>query len=125
MANTWTVRADQLPAAPEDLGLDLSDRLWTVQRPFKNGVTIYRQSLWGGNGFGTDVTRIAVLDGRVVAVYDSGRTRLNAVVAGVGKVGSTLVWNTGRTRSYVTRTAFNNWLDAVKSLSPLKEEEHA
>jgi ABC-type sugar transport system ATPase subunit len=86
-----------------------------AQRPYRNGVVVYGRSLWGGNGFGTDVTKVAVRDGEVVGIYESGRTHMAAVVAGVGGIHS------DRTRAangevYTTRTALSKWISAIKAL---------
>lgn len=95
---------------------DVTDRLFTAQRPYRNGVVVYNRSLWGGNGFGTDVTKVAVRGGEIVAVYDSGRTHQTARVVGrSGNIYSDRVRN-GRGESFVTKTALSKWIAAVKAL---------
>lgn len=112
--NLRNLPASALPCAVADLGIDLAD--FRAQRAYANGVTIYRRSTWGGNGFGTDVTRIAVdRDGRVVAVYDSGRTHLTAVVAGVGVITSDM-YRDARGVMRVTTPAITLWTKAVKGM---------
>lgn len=90
-------------------------RLWTAQRPYRNGVTVYAYSMWGGNGFGTDVARVAVRDGMVVAVYEGGQFHQIARVVGVGDIGNDYDRYANGER-YVTRKAFSKWVEAVKAL---------
>ncbi len=95
---------------------DVTDRLFTAQRPYRNGVTVYNRSVWGGNGFGTDVTKVAVRDGEIVGIYDSGRTSRAARVLGQpGNIYADRA-RTARGETYVTRTALSKWVEAVKAL---------
>ena len=54
------------------------------QKPYPNGVTIWRSSRWLGNGFGTQVRYVAVnSDGYIVGRYVNERYRVSSWVLGV------------------------------------------
>ncbi|MGK2875742.1 MAG: hypothetical protein ACSLEW_08890 [Nocardioides sp.] len=107
--STVSVRADILALCADPR---------TAQHPFRNGVTVHRKSVWGGNGFGTDVTRVAVRDHTIVAIYESAQTHRIARVVGIGDISSDGAWTGHGTnrRRVVTWTALNKWIDAVRSL---------
>lgn len=105
------------------IGTDLAEvdtnRLFTAQRPYRNGVVVYRYSLWQGNGFGTETIKVAVRDGVVVGVYKSGLTQRHAYVLGhsAGFTADFEWTGHGETRrQYTTRTALVQWIEAVKAL---------
>ncbi|GAB2732315.1 hypothetical protein [Nocardioides pakistanensis] len=107
------------------LHTDLTDvvgnRLYTAQKPYRNGVTVYTRSVWGGNGFGTDVTKVAVRDGEIVGVYESGQTHVASRVVGLGESALTpdFVWvrnSRGERERRTTRTRLSKWIQAVKAL---------
>jgi hypothetical protein len=94
---------------------------FTRQRPYRNGITVYASSLWGGNGFGTQAERIAVnKDGQIVAFYLGGGFGCNNAnyVIGVGEIDPDIGRMGGGygNETYVKRTAFHKWIEAVKAL---------
>lgn len=101
-----------------DLCAVTNDALFHPQKPYRNGVVVYAKSVWGGNGFGNDIARVAVRDGEVVAVYESALTHQIARVAGQADIvsdGQFYGYGTDR-RRIVTTTALNKWIAAVKGL---------
>jgi hypothetical protein len=99
-----------------DLTHVLGNTLYTIQRPYRNGVVVYARSVWGGNGFGTDVTKIAVRDGEIVGIYESGNAHFAARVVGIAGSLYADRERTARGETYVTKTALNKWIAAVKAL---------
>lgn len=104
--------------ARTDLANVASDSLFRAQRPYRNGVVVHCYSVWGGNGFGTDVSRVAVREGEVVGVYESGRTHQLARVLDAGSLTSDgyLYGHGANRRRIVTKTALTKWIEAVKAL---------
>lgn len=92
------------------------------QKPYKNGITVYRGSYWGGNGFGNTVRLKAVHDGRVVGEYESGLTYVKSTLEGhgEGEFAPDLAWHPSG-GSYTTRTRYLKWLTAVKAWRPSVE----
>lgn len=102
-----------------DLAAVPVDSLFYAQKPYRNGIVVYAKSVWGGNGFGNDVARVAVRDCEVVAVYESARTHQIARVAG----GQADIMSDGQFHGHganrrwiVTTTALSKWIAAVKGL---------
>lgn len=95
-----------------------SQRLFHAQNPYRNGVTVYAKSVWGGNGFGNETARVAVRDGEVVAVYESERCHQIARVAGLGSIcaDTTETGHGSSRRRVVTVTALSRWIKSVKEL---------
>lgn len=92
--------------------------LFHAQKPYRNGITVYAKSVWGGNGFGNDIARVAVRDGVVVAVYESALFHQIARVTGAGTLTSDgeLCGHGANRRRLVTKTALSKWIEAVKAL---------
>ena len=122
---TFTVHPDIPAPNARELGESLlnadTNHLFTKQRPYRNGITVYWSSLWGGNGFGTQTERVAVnKDGQVVAFYLGGGfgCRNANYVVGVGEVGPDIGRMGGGygNETYIKRTAYHKWVEAVKGL---------
>ncbi len=101
-----------------DLGAVTTDARFHPQKPYRNGIVVYAKSVWGGNGFGNDIARVAVRDGKVVAVYESALTHQIARVAGQGDIISDgqFYGHGANRRWFVTTTALNKWIARVKGL---------
>lgn len=101
-----------------DLTAVATDALFHAQKPYRNGIIVYAKSVWGGNGFGNDIARVAVRDGEVVGVYESALTHQIARVAGQVDITSDgqFYGHGADRRRLVTTTALSKWIDAVKAL---------
>ncbi|UBV20380.1 hypothetical protein H8Z59_24400 [Mycolicibacterium fortuitum] len=96
-----------------------NNHLFEAQKPYRNGVTVYRKSVWMGNGFGNAVARIAVQDGVVVGVYESEMYHQVARTAGSAEeiYSDKGVHGRGHTlRTYTKKTALSKWTAAIKAL---------
>lgn len=114
--------AEGLPRAAHltDPNKMLDDPQFHAQKPYRNGIVVYTDSAWLGNGFGTHTTKVAVRGTEIVAVYQtSGYYHRTAHVLGV--VGP-IYADTAHTgvgeyrRQYTTKTALSKWIEAVKAL---------
>lgn len=114
---TWA-EGFPLHARDVDPATVLTDRSFKAQRPYANGVTVYTDSGWLGNGFGNTTTKVAVRGTEIVGVYVSTNTRATHEVIGAGSLGPDYAFSgAGRyRRRYTTKTALSKWIAAVKAL---------
>lgn len=88
------------------------------QKPYPNGVTLWRGSRWGGNGFGNIIRLKAVYDGRVIGEYSSETHFVASSLEGHGD-GEFAPDMHPTPRGMITvKSRYLKWLDAVKAWRP-------
>ncbi|AVO21772.1 hypothetical protein SEA_GODPHATHER_74 [Mycobacterium phage GodPhather] len=89
---------------------------FTAQKPYRNGVVVYTDSGWLGNGFGNECTKIAVQNSQIVGVYEThGYYHRHASVVGISSISADQERGPNGDL-YTTKTALSKWIEAVKAL---------
>lgn len=88
---------------------------YSPQRPYPNGITIWRSSRWLGNGFGTQIRYVAVSsDGYVVGRYNNERYRIDSWVIGDPDLEPEYKGPPGHRYAVISR--LTKWRRAVRAL---------